>query len=97
MKKEDVLHLASLSRIAITDAEAEKLRGEIDGVLEYVSVISEITGGAVVKEPGALVNVFREDEVKNAPDEYTEVLLAEAPKRIGRYLAVKKILNVDES
>ncbi len=95
MTKEDVLHLARLARIATTDAEAEKLRGEIDGVLSYVSVISEITGGEVVKEPGALKNVFREDVVENEPDQYTETLLSAAPKRIGRYFAVKKILNVE--
>lgn len=95
MQKEDIINLARLSRIAITDAEAERLTVDIDNVLSYVSVVSSITGGEETKQPGALKNVFREDEVTNEADEYTETLLAEAPKRKGRYLVVKKILHVE--
>lgn len=95
MQKEDVIKLAKLARIAITDSEAEKLRTDIDGVLSYVSVVSSITGGEQKKVPGPLRNVFREDEVTVEPDAHTETLLAEAPKRQDRYLVVKKILNVE--
>ncbi len=95
MKKEDVIHLARLARIAITDTEAEKLCTDIDSVLAYVSTVSAITGGEATKQPGALKNVFREDVVTNDADAYTETLLAEAPKRKGRYLAVKKILHAE--
>lgn len=95
MKKEEVVSLARLARIAITDEEAERLRSDMDNVLAYVSVISEIAGEEAAKEPGALRNVFRDDVVQHAPDQYTETLLAEVPHRQGRFLAVKKILNVD--
>ncbi len=95
MQKEDIIHLARLARIAITDSEAEKLRTDIDSVLSYVSVVSDIAGGEVKKVAGPLRNVFREDEVSNEPDAFTETLLKEAPKRKGRYLVVKKILNAE--
>ncbi len=95
MKKEEIIHLAHLARIAISDGEAESLRASIDDVLAYVSVLEDIAGETLEKKPGALQNVFRTDVVTNAPGEYTETLLAEAPKRKGRYLAVKKILHVE--
>lgn len=95
MEKAEIIHLARLARIAITDEEAEKMRVSIDDVLAYVSVIKDIAGDTVEKKPGALVNVFRADEVTNSADEFTEVLLAEAPKRKGRFLSVKKILNAE--
>ncbi len=96
MKKEDILNLASLSRIRITDEEAETLRTDVDAVLAYVSVINEITTeGDLTKKVGVRYNVFREDEAKTLPDEHTETLLSESPVREGRFLKVKKILQQD--
>ncbi len=96
MKKEDILHLARLSRIRLEDAEAEALVGEIDSVLSYVSVINTLTGsGELTKKPGARRNVFRDDVVKNEADAYTEALLKEAPSVSGRHLKVKKIIQAD--
>lgn len=96
MEKEDILHLANLARIEISDEEAESFRGEVESVLEYVSAVDSITADTgITKKTGPVFNVFREDEVRNQADEYTEVLLAEAPKRKGRHLQVKKILQTD--
>lgn len=96
METGDIKHLASLSRIRISDAEAEELKTDIDSVLAYVSVVSEITTeDDLTKKVGARHNIFREDEVTNETGSYTEVLLAEAPAREGNLLKVKKILNQD--
>jgi aspartyl-tRNA(Asn)/glutamyl-tRNA(Gln) amidotransferase subunit C len=93
MKKEDIEHLAKLSRIAVTDEEAEALAGSITDILGYVSEINDITGErAVDKEVGVLYNVMREDGEPHEEGVYTEDLLASAPQREGRYVVVKKIL-----
>ena len=96
MNKDEILKLGSMARIAISDDEAKELGGDIEAVLEYVSVINEITAEAgVTKKAGAVYNVFREDEITVEPGSHTEALMAEAPKvRKGR-LEVKKILNTD--
>jgi aspartyl-tRNA(Asn)/glutamyl-tRNA(Gln) amidotransferase subunit C len=96
MEKKDIMHLASLARIRITDSEAEALLTDIDGVLAYVSTVNDITADvALTKKPGVVRNVFREDAVANAPEEYTDALLKEAPQIKGRFLKVKKILQQD--
>ena len=96
MKIEEIKHLASLARIEVTEAQAEELKDDISAVLDYVSVVSEITAeGGLTKKVGARANVFRKDEVTNEPGSYTTTLLAEAPERVGDYLKVKKILNQD--
>jgi len=96
MEKKDILHLATLSRISITDAEAEALKTDIESVLSYVGVVSEIAADAYqTKTVGSVYNVFRADEVTNEADAYTEALLQEAPKSQGRYLKVKKIIEQD--
>lgn len=94
MKKEDIEHLARLSRIAVGDEEATELAEDITSILGYVSEIEEITGDAAIeKKVGALFNVMREDTEPHAGGLYTEDLLSLAPERDGKYVKVKKILD----
>jgi len=96
METGDIKHLASLSRIRITEEEAEHLKTDIEAVLEYVSVVSEIASDeSAAKKVGARFNVFRKDEVTNEPGSYTEEILSEVPNREGNYIKVKKIINQD--
>lgn len=94
MTKDEVLHLAALSRIKLTEAEAETFTQEIDAILEYVSAVNEIVADSdLTKKVGRVHNVFREDVVTNQPGVYTEKIVDQFPKRDGDYLVVKKILN----
>ncbi len=89
--KEEIKNLASLSRIEITDAEADKMTKEIDSILGYVGQIQSKTLD-LQREIPKLRNVMREDLVTSSPREYTEKLLKNAPDRDGDYLKVKNIL-----
>jgi len=93
MTKEEILHLGTLSRLALTPEEAEAFKTEIDAVLAYVSAVTAIAGTAETKTVGARYNIMREDVVTNTPGQYTEVLLKAAPAREGHYVAVKKIID----
>jgi aspartyl/glutamyl-tRNA(Asn/Gln) amidotransferase C subunit len=96
MQTEDIFHLASLARIRITQEEAQKLLGDIESVVAYVSEINAITADTqITKTVGARFNIFREDVVTNQENSNTETLLNEAPKVKGRHLLVKKILQTD--
>jgi len=96
MTKEEILHLGTLSRIRLSEAEVEKFKGEIDSILEYVSQVNELVDdGHLEKKVGLVHNVFREDEVTNEPGSYSAALTAAFPEREGDYLKVKKILNLD--
>jgi len=94
IKKEDVEHLATLSRIELTPTEAEDFAKDITNILGYVSEIKDMTGEETSeKKVGALFNVFREDGEPHEAGKYTEDLLALAPERQGQYIKVKKILD----
>lgn len=94
MKREDIEHLAKLSRIALSEAEVTEFATEISEILGYVSEINEITGSnAGEKKVGVLYNVMREDGTPNEADSFTEALLAAAPARKGRFVEVKKIIG----
>lgn len=94
MERKDIEHLAKLSRIAVTEAEADELAGEITSIINYVSEIEAITGSKEIeKKVGLLFNVMREDTNPHEGGKYTEDLLALAPERQGQYVKVKKILD----
>jgi aspartyl-tRNA(Asn)/glutamyl-tRNA(Gln) amidotransferase subunit C len=98
MNREDIVHLGGLARIELSEAELQKLEGELSSIVSYVSVISEIASEAQDTAPqvGARHNVFRKDEITNEANQYTDDLLREMPATDGRYMKVKKILGGTE-
>lgn len=98
MTREEILHLASLARIRLTDEEVEDFITELPSILEYVSTVSDIAGEDVDIKPavGKLYNVFRKDEVTNEPDSFTKDILNEMPHTEGRLMKVKKILKIED-
>lgn len=90
INKEDIKNLASLARVGIKDDEAISLTKEIDSILEYVSQIKSFSEELDVQKP-ILRNVLRDDILTNNPNEYTEDILNNAPKREGGYVDVKNI------
>jgi aspartyl-tRNA(Asn)/glutamyl-tRNA(Gln) amidotransferase subunit C len=77
--REQVLHVAKLARLALTDEEVERLGAELDAILAAVSKVSELDLRDVppTSHPLDLVNVFGEDEPRPSLDR--EAALALAP------------------
>jgi aspartyl-tRNA(Asn)/glutamyl-tRNA(Gln) amidotransferase subunit C len=95
MDKDKVLSLAKLSRIKISDQEAESLSHEFEAILGYVGEIKEISttdNQQPTTDNYPLRNVMREDGEGHESGLYTEKILNEAPAREGYYVKVKKIL-----
>lgn len=97
MKKEDIEHLASLSRIRLTEEEKERFEKDLSSIVSYVSVVSNIVSDEVESEPavGVRYNIFRKDVITNEPNQYTKDILEEMPATDGRFLQVKKILKIE--
>ncbi len=95
MKRQDIIELAELVRIDFTDDEIARLEKEIPSVLQYVSAVQKIATDVTEVDPGLRRNVLRSDEVVSTKPEDVEALLDSAPVREGRYIKVKKVLNVD--
>lgn len=79
IEREQVLHVARLARLQLSDAEVEKMAGELSGILEHVDRIGELDLDDV--EPTShvveLENVLRADEPR--PSWPREVVLEQAP------------------
>lgn len=97
MNKEDVLDLARLARLELTDNEVEKYSQEIGSILGYIEQINSVVSDtdSLIIESGGARNVFREDTNPDAPETYTESILACAPNVKDNFIKVQKILNTE--
>ena len=62
--REQVLHVARLARLELSDDELERMAGELSGILEHVDRIAalDLDGVAPTSHVVALANVLRPDE-----------------------------------
>ena len=92
ISKDDVQKLADLAHVAVPDAELEKIAGEMDSILAYVSDVSKLASEEGEREKEFVYNVMRDDVVTNEPRQYTNDIVAQFPDQERGYLRVKKIL-----
>jgi aspartyl-tRNA(Asn)/glutamyl-tRNA(Gln) amidotransferase subunit C len=77
--RDEVLHVAKLARLALSEEEVERFRSQLSAILEAVGKVSELDLGGVpaTSHPLDLVNVLAEDEP--VPSLSREAALANAP------------------
>ncbi len=97
MTREEIIHLGKLARIELSETEIDKFTTELSAVLAYVGAVQSLVADEEASGPemGAQHNIFRPDTVINEPDYYTDAILIEMPAREGRYMKVKKILEIE--
>ncbi|MDK8286719.1 Asp-tRNA(Asn)/Glu-tRNA(Gln) amidotransferase subunit GatC [Actinotignum sp. GS-2025f] len=85
--KEEVARLADLSRIALTDTEAEKMAGELSVIEDAVKAVSEVVTPDIpfTYNPLPLANVKRPDVPGETLDR-EEVLAAAPAAEEGKFL-----------
>jgi len=81
ISKDEVLHVARLARLALTDEEVERLGAQLNAILDAVGKVSELDleGVEPTAHPLDLVNVWAEDEPQQSLP--VEDALANAPER----------------
>ena len=77
--REQVLHVARLARLELTDAEIERMSGELSSILGHVERMNELdlAGVEPTSHVVALENVLRADEPR--PSWPRERVLEQAP------------------
>jgi aspartyl-tRNA(Asn)/glutamyl-tRNA(Gln) amidotransferase subunit C len=93
LTREDVLKLASLARISLSDDEVTEFSEELSAILQYVEQLStiDVNGLKPTNQVTGLTNVMREDEVKDYGYEPLE-LLRNVPQTQDRLLKVKRMI-----
>jgi aspartyl-tRNA(Asn)/glutamyl-tRNA(Gln) amidotransferase subunit C len=90
---ETVKKIASLSRIAINDAEVAAMVPELNGILKWVEQLAEVdvTGVEPMASVIAKKSLLRDDAVTDG--DVLDKVLANAPAKEGNFFGVPKVIE----
>ena len=94
LSRDDVLKLAALARISLSEEEVDAVAGELSAILGYVEQLSsvDVSGLEPTNQVTGLTNVMRKDEVKDYG--YTPAdLLKNVPAVEKNQLKVKRMIG----
>ena len=93
ISREDVVHVARLARLALTDPEIETMREQLNAILAHIDALKAVdtTGVEPTSHAVPQFNVMREDEPR--PCLSVEDMLANAPDRAGDFFRVPRIIE----
>jgi aspartyl-tRNA(Asn)/glutamyl-tRNA(Gln) amidotransferase subunit C len=93
LTREEVLHIARLARLGLSDADVTKFQGQLSNILDQFAALRAIDTENVPPTASvmALDNVMRDDTVH--PSLPVDAALANAPLREGNFFRVRRVLE----
>jgi len=93
LSREEVVHIALLARLGLSEQELEKFSGQLSHILENFEILQQVDTSDVppTAYPIPLQNVSREDEA--APSLPQSEILANAPRQEEGYFQVKAVFE----
>lgn len=93
ISREEVLHIAHLARVALTEEEISRMSEQLSKLLEHFEVLQKVDTEGIppTAQLVTLQSVMREDEIR--PSLPAEEILANAPRREGECFRVKPVLE----
>ncbi|NJN29190.1 MAG: Asp-tRNA(Asn)/Glu-tRNA(Gln) amidotransferase subunit GatC [Synechococcales cyanobacterium RM1_1_8] len=91
--RDQVRHVANLSRLALTASEETALTGQLNSILDYFEQLSELDTDGIEPTTRAIdvSNVCRQDILTPAPNR--DQILDCAPERDGDFIRVPQIMG----
>ena len=90
LTREEVLHVAHLARIDVTEEDINKYKIQLKQILDEINRINELdVDGDILISPTDNKNVYREDVGINEDVD----VLRNAPKKSGNYIEIKRFVN----
>lgn len=93
LERSDVARLAGLARIEMTDADLDRLSGQLAVIVDAVAKVAEVAGEDVpaTSHPIPMANIHRADEVR--PSLPQDAALSGAPEAEDGRFRVPQILG----
>lgn len=93
LSREEVLRIARLARLGVTEEDVDKFREQLSNILQNFEILRQVDTEGVPPTAQSIVlqNVMRDDEV--APSLPPEDILANAPRREGECFRVRAVLE----
>jgi len=93
LSREEVLHIARLARLGLTEDDLERFREQLSNILENFEILKRVDTADIPPTAQSIVlhDVMREDEITSSlpPSD----ILANAPHREGEYFRVRAVLE----
>ena len=90
LTREEVLHVAHLARIDVTEEDINKYKIQLKQILDEINRINELdVDGDIHISPTDNKNVYSKDEGINEDVD----VLRNAPKKSGNYIEIKRFVN----
>ncbi|MFI1989462.1 Asp-tRNA(Asn)/Glu-tRNA(Gln) amidotransferase subunit GatC [Actinoplanes sp. NPDC020271] len=96
ISREEVAHLARLSRLAVTEEELDRFAGQLDVILQSVARVGEVAAEDIppTSHSVPLTNVYRDDVP--TPSLTQDAALSGAPDAYEGRFRVPRILDEEE-
>ncbi|MGO1819410.1 MAG: Asp-tRNA(Asn)/Glu-tRNA(Gln) amidotransferase subunit GatC [Senegalia sp. (in: firmicutes)] len=94
ISKNEVKHIARLSRLEFDDQKIEDFTSKFDSIINYVEKLQSVDtkGIKATSHPHSdIKNVMREDKIEESID--IEEIMKNAPEHENGYIKVKKIIE----
>ena len=93
LSREEVLHIALLARLGLTEAEVNRLSEQLSNILENFTALQQVDTSGVppTAQSIPLQNVVKEDKV--TPCLPQSQILANAPRKEENFFRVKAVLE----
>ena len=91
ISNEEIIHIAELSDLKISDNEIEKYKKDISEILKLANEVNNVNTDGMDETIGAnqKCNAFRKDEVKNSNKR--EILMQNAPSKEDGMFKIPKM------
>jgi aspartyl-tRNA(Asn)/glutamyl-tRNA(Gln) amidotransferase subunit C len=95
LSREEVVHIAALARMGMSEADIERAREQLSNILENFEVLKEVdtTDVPPTTQSINLQNVMRDDI--SAPSLPAEDIMANAPDREEDLFKLRAVLDLD--
>ena len=93
ISRDDVLHVARLARLHLSDEEVDRMQAQLSNILDAIETLRDVDTSHVGPTASVirLENVMRDDEPR--PPMSREAALANAPLRDDPFLRVPTVLE----
>lgn len=91
--KDTVKRVAHLARIAVSEAEAEALQGDLNTILGFVEQLNEVDVSGVEPMTSVIAMTMRQRPDIVTEGDLTEEVVANAPDRADGFFVVPKVVE----
>ena len=93
VSKEEILHIANLAKLNLSEQELERYTNDMEEILEFANTINNVNTEGLSESIAAneRCNVMRKDEEKEFKNK--DLLLSNAPSQEDGMFRIPKVLN----